>query len=417
MERVPVHSPLTSRYFGSFQMDRGEEGKRKVDNASGDRGDLGSKISGPPAGEDDEIEAIGSLIAAKRKRPQAEERDDSRHKEAVLQVLCGGSASEGEGVSKLKRRDHFTCITCVALGFHDVFTKRNSEIKVKGDLNYNELFIKFALSMLARAYKRNYYKAGVNSETPRIHPTFDFPGDGDPPHNGKHLSSTCRIDRILSDFDSEFCLVLDGSQPNSRKAGLHLSLTRNHHLSKKMSLALLSNLVKRLNNLKASFQVQEKPFKSQRVGFKVPLKPFSIFLDYDSVLILENTCLNSKNAKVNGGVFAAIQVHNASKKTYLDPIIEVINQACADLGIQPLHSEQTLLHISLFYIKRSEMYLKKTPNQRGNHMLQVHSLKQEFLPSALLTPSLSDLPGSNIIWVDHLVFKLGIYEYYLLFDS
>ncbi|KAK9172785.1 U6 snRNA phosphodiesterase Usb1 [Cryptosporidium meleagridis] len=340
-----------------------------------------------------EIETIRSLIKGKRKG-------------AYNNYLKNGYTEE---IKKPKIRDYFTCMLCIALKFQDVFTKKNSEIII-GELNFNQLFIQFSLNMLAKVYKKYFYKAEISPEKPKIYPTFDS-------QEIKNLNGQNIYNNICS--NSKFDLIIDDANHQvNQRVGLHLSLTRNHHISKKLSIKFLKNIIKKFNNcLDINNQVPEKAFISQRIEIQTKLKSFCVLLDYDSVVILKNAFLYSKNTNINGGIFVAIQIHHSSKINYLDPIIEIVDQACIDLGIQPLYSER-VFHISLFYIKKTDLYLGNT-DQNSKSVIETYNFR-EYLSSKLISSSINDFSTQttkNIIWINKLVFRVGIYEYYLLLDS
>ncbi|EAK88016.1 hypothetical protein [Cryptosporidium parvum Iowa II] len=365
----------------------------------------------------DEIETIRSLIKGKRKELILEENDKNnnqirpskmKRKETHKNDLKNGSIEE---ITKPKIRDYFTCMLFITLKFQDIFTKKNSEIII-GELNFNELFIKFSLNILTEVYKKYYYKAEISSEKPKIYPTFDFQEIKKNPNGQKIYNNICSN----SNFD---LIVNDTNYQVNQRVGLHLSLTRNHHISKKLSIKFLENIIKKFNNcLDINNEIPEKAFISQRIEIQTKLKSFCILLDYDSVIILKNTYLYSKNTNINGGIFVAIQIHHSSKINYLNPIIEIIDQACIDLGIQPLYSER-VFHISLFYIKKSDLYLGNA-GHNSKSVIETYNFK-EYLSSKLISSSINDFSTlttkNNIVWINKLVFRVGIYEYYLLLDS
>ncbi|KAH8583649.1 uncharacterized protein ELE39_003357 [Cryptosporidium sp. chipmunk genotype I] len=377
-----------------------------------------------------EIEAIRFLInekLGKRKELLLEHNEHDNQMQPLKikrienHVGCFKTASNKE-IKKPRIRDYFTCMLCIVFKFQDIFTKKNSEITI-GELNYNEIFIRFALDMLTKVYKKYYYKVGISSEKPKIYPTFDFPEIKKSPN----IQSLYNIVRSNSEFD---LIINENNYQVNQRIGLHLSLTRNHHISKKLSLKFLKNIVKKFNNcLLINNDIPEKAFKTQRIEIQTKLKSFCILLDYDSIIILKNTSLYSKNSTINGGIFVALQINHSTKITYLDPIIEIIDQACIDLGIKPLYSER-IFHISLFYIKKSDLYLENTDNRDHNYsnidsksILETYSFK-EYLSSKLLTSqpllinNFSTLAATNnIIWINQLVFRVGIYEYYLILKS
>ncbi|KAJ1605589.1 hypothetical protein OIY81_1658 [Cryptosporidium canis] len=376
---------------------------------------------GPASSADsDEIAAISSFISSRKRGAGSGESgylpDQLPKKGKVSET--GSDVTSGTGSSRRRARDSFTCIVCVVLRFQDVFTRRNSMVRI-GELNYNELYMRCALKLLLRTYKDRYYEPGVTPERPEIYPTFDFPVAGDPKDSPGSDSQepSCRVARV--DPHSEFSLILGDGQSSDKRVGLHLSLTRNHQLTKSLSLAFLTSLVRKLGNCQLRYEAPEGPSVPQQVELKAGLRPFPVYLDYDSIVILENAGLHSRRPHVNGGLFAAILVHDACKAAHLDPIIETIDQACLDIGIPPLYSER-IAHVSLFYIKKSSLSLKHTrqhENTDSNHILRTSSLQKEFLESKEGSQSSLDLinpTGVHAIWVDKLVFRVGIYEYHLL---
>ncbi|KAJ1604677.1 hypothetical protein OJ253_3551 [Cryptosporidium canis] len=368
-----------------------------------------------PSADSDEIAAISSFISSRKRGAGSGESgylpDQLPKKGKVSET--GSEVMSGTELSRRRARDSFTCIVCVVFRFQDVFTRRNSMVRI-GELNYNELYMRCALKLLLRTYKDHYYEPGVTPERPEIYPTFDFPVAGDPKDSQE---PSCRVARV--DPHSEFSLILGDSQSSDKRVGLHLSLTRNHQLTKSLSLAFLASLVRKLGDCQLRYEAPERPSVPQKVELKAGLRPFPIYLDYDSIVILENAGLHSRRPHVNGGLFAAILVHDASKVAHLDPIIEAIDQICLDIGILPLYSER-VAHISLFYIKKSSLFLKQTrhhENTGSSHIIRTSSLKKELLESKEVSQSSSDPinpTGSHAIWVDKLVFRIGIYEYHLL---
>lgn len=372
-----------------------------------------------------EIETIKSLIKVKVKLNERKklrlENQEYKQKKKDDDKNCINDYFKNtslNNIAKPKIRNYFTCMMCILFDFNDVFTKKNSEIKI-GQLNYNELLITFALNMLTQVYKQKYHKIGINSDKPKIYPTFDFP---------EIIQNTCNIVNICS--NSHFNLIINDKYLLNKKIGLHLTLTRNHHISKKLSYIFLKNIIKKFNDCQINYEIPEIVLKSQKIKIQTKLKPFCIFLDYDSIIILKNTSLYSRNTTINGGIFAALKVHNASKITYLDPIIEMIDQVCVDIGIKPLYSER-IFHISLFYIKKSDLYLADIEyhNQHisSDSIIENYSFK-DYLESKLSLSSFStnsysssfnfsNSGNNHIIWINQLVFRIGIYEYYLLLES
>ncbi|OII75563.1 uncharacterized protein cubi_02084 [Cryptosporidium ubiquitum] len=392
-----------------------------------------------------EIEAIKSLIKVKGKLSKGKKLllENQKHQQKKEQYENDNSIQDLkiknqqisndytpniniQDIAKSKIRNYFTCIMCIKLNFDDVFTKKNSEIKI-GKLNYNELLIIFALNKLTQVYKNVYYKIGITSDQPKIYPTFDFP-ETKKIHDGQTLCNK-EYNSIITNIssNSEFNLILNENYIVNKKIGLHLSLTRNHHISKKLSFSFLKNIIKKFNYCQVNYEIPEIVLKSQKIKIQTKLKSFYIFLDYDSIIILKNTSLYSENTTINGGIFVALQVHNASKITYLDPIIEMIDQVCVDLGIQPLYSER-VFHISLFYIKKSDLYLSNTNYQNSyissGNILETYSFK-DYLASKLPLSSstnsssikLCSSGSNNMIWINQIVFRIGIYEYYLILES
>ncbi|KAH7647011.1 hypothetical protein FG379_002702 [Cryptosporidium bovis] len=299
-----------------------------------------------------------------------------------------------------KSREYYTCILFLRLDYNDIFGKKMSFCNNINGVNMSngELYIKKSIELLLSVYRSNYYDDKVNGYNPKIYTLFDYE---------KYIDN-----KKL--FGDENIIVV---KEDNIDIGLHVSLTRNTMLNKRMCIIILKEII---NEFQGKVQLLQENNKCvdldvNKIGFydnknmviKTNIKPFGVYLDVNNIYIYENSNLHTSShldekIRINGGLYSGIKIDNNTRKMYIDPILGRIDDIFIKYGLRE-YFEYDTCHVTLFYIKKEDLCLKSSLNKGLN-------IDKEM--------NLNNFDSScNIIWIDRMIFRIGINEYTLLFKS
>ncbi|KAH8740483.1 hypothetical protein FG386_000246 [Cryptosporidium ryanae] len=300
--------------------------------------------------DEDGINAIKSLV----KRSRSGDGEGIEKTEMVTGACRSGRRRCDHGRNaETKIREYYTCILFLRLDYEDVFGKN---MLLFGDaangvhLSNSELYVKRSVELLLSVYRSNYYNEKVNAYDPKIYTLFECSGRIDVGklfgNGGVNLAREANID-----------------------IGLHISLTRNTRLNRRMCAIILKEVInefggKALLSLPGSHDAVPVDankldlYDSRSVVINTSLKPFGLYLDMDNIYIYENHSLSAgsprKGAKINGGLYSGVKLDSCTRKMYVDPILSRIDGVLSKYGLEK-YFEYDTCHVTLFYIKRKDL--------------------------------------------------------------
>ncbi|KAL7067014.1 hypothetical protein ACR3K2_25760 [Cryptosporidium serpentis] len=317
------------------------------------------------------------------------------------------------------KRDHFSCLLCIKFSSLAFINDTN----FKGDIDNSiyivdllEAYLNYSIYCLLNYIKNKYCNCRSTEESIIVHSTFDIYKFGIDIQkiNYKNFRNGLDVRSLGSNIESFL--------------GIHVSLCNNQCLNKLLSLKFLKIIIEKLYHKFSDHKINVNSIGSEYPSFislenleyytqnklYIPLKPFPLVYNTDHIVdILENQNFQyNSNYKISNGVFACIRVSEVSKALYIDPIIDVVDKACLELGLNT-YPKDRIIHSSLVYIKADDLDIMKD-NILGNITYKNVSFEDFLSQSEYLNKlPLSKKPLS--IWVDKLYFRLGIKEYVLHF--
>ncbi|EEA08138.1 uncharacterized protein CMU_010860 [Cryptosporidium muris RN66] len=340
-------------------------------------------------------------------------------KHSKLDVIRSIIKKKGNEIRHNTKRDHFSCLLCIKFSSLAFINDTNS----KDDINDSvyivdllEAYLNYSIYCLLNYIKNKYCNCKSSEESIIVYSTFDIYKFG--------------IDIQKINYRN-FCNGLDvrnlGSNIESL-LGIHVSLCSNQCLNKLLSLKFLEIIIQKLYHKFGEHKIKANSIESGHPSFTplgnpehytqnklcIPLEPFPLVYNTDHIVdILENQNFQyNSNYKISNGVFACIRVSEVSKALYIDPIIDIVDKACLELGLNT-YPKDRIIHSSLVYIKADDLDIMKD-NILGNITYRNVSF-EEFLSQSEYSSKLPLAKKPLSIWVDKLYFRLGIKEYTLHF--